>query len=112
MFKKRSSTLNAIANVDEVDMTPFKAPAPIYSSIGDLGRLGLLEEFRPSSQKKTLTVDEVDFSLRNPMPCPYNVFFEYDGRFHLRIAIGKNFAFEGEMEIRERVVRELFDVLF
>ena len=109
-FKARSAAFNAMANVEKLDLGAIMTTAPIYSSIGDLGRLGLLESFRPSARNDTLTVDEVDFSARNLMPCPYNVSIEYDERFHLRVTVGKKFAF-GEMGLRLKVVKDLFDAL-
>ena len=84
---------------------------PIYSSFGDLGRLGFLEGFRPLAMNDTLTVDDIDFSMRNPLPSPSIAFFEYDGQFRVRMSIGRKYSYAGEMDIRARIIKELFDAL-
>ena len=98
-----------MCNVEEIDLKPFMTTAPIISSFGDLTRLGYLESFRPSAQSDALVVDDVDFTIRVPLPGTSFSVFEYDGKLRLRMCTGRKFASEGEMEIRERIVKELFE---
>ena len=108
---KRSIAFNGLAKVEEVDLVPFMTTAPIYSSFGDLGRFGFLEGFRPSAMNDTLTVNDIDFSMRVPLPSPFVAFFEYDGQFRVKMSIGRKYSFAGEMDLRTRIIKELFDAL-
>ena len=100
-----------MANVEEINMAPFMTTAPIISSFGDLTRLGYLEDFRSSAQNETLTIDDVDFTVRLTLPSTSFSIFEYDGKLRLTMSTGRKFSSEGEMELRARLVKELFNEL-
>ena len=85
---------------------------PIFTSFGDMTRLGLLESVRPPSGNGTLIVNDIDFTTRSTLPNPHFSFFQYDGRFVVKVVHGKAFASEKDMQLRAKVIREGFDVLF
>ena len=85
---------------------------PIFTSFGDMTRLGLLESFRPSSGNNTLVVNDIDFTTRSTLPNPHFSFFQYDGRFVVKLVHGKMFASKEDTQLRARVVREWFNALF
>ena len=101
-----------MSNVEKFDMKGLTSTAMMYTSFGDMGRLGLLEGFRPSASNDTITVENIDFSLRTLLPSSFYTLYEYDDQLHLRISVGEKFGFGGEMNIRTRVIRELFEDLF
>lgn len=85
--------------------------APLFSSFGDLSRLGYLEDFRPSTCNNTLTVDDLDFSLRSTIPASCFSFYEYDGRFTIKTCNGRKFRSNKEMKLQSLIVKELFEAL-
>ncbi|KAH8115367.1 hypothetical protein DFH11DRAFT_1726222 [Phellopilus nigrolimitatus] len=64
------------------DPSIFHIPALIVSSVGDLGRLGLLTSYLPrvGGQAQTLAVQDVVCGIRVRVPIVMNVLYEYDGR--------------------------------
>lgn len=85
---------------------------PLFTSFGDMTRLGLLESVRPPKGNGTLVVDDIDFTTRSTLPNPHFSFFQYDGRFVVKIVHGKTFSSEKDMELRARIIKEWFSVLF
>lgn len=101
-----------MATVPEVDMGMFMAnAAPTFGSLGDMGRLGILEIFRPSTGNGKIVVDELEFNIKSSLPAAGFSFFEYDGRFQVRSVTGKRFCTEEEMKLRMEIIKELFDSL-
>ena len=91
------------------DLDGFKNTAPPFTSFGDMTRLNIFEQFRPSSGNEALVVENLDYSNRFPMPAvPYS-FFEYDGIFHLICHIGKKYATQEHIELYANMVKEWFD---
>lgn len=69
------------AGVSSFDPTQmFHIPALIVSSIGDLGRLGLLDAYLPSSTKKAVIIEDVICGIRIRVPPLTNLIYQYDGR--------------------------------
>ena len=110
-YRKRAAGFSAIGNAEEFDIAPFMTTAPMVSSFGDMARLGLLESFRPSAGNETVVINDIDCTMRYPLPSLFFVFFEYDGRLRLTMVSGKDFASGQDMEMRSRVIKEMFDAL-
>ena len=83
----------------------------IFTSFGDMSRLGILEAFRPSSGHETLIVDELDFTIRSTLPGTEFVLYQYDGRFCIRTSNGRRFMSVEDVELQCRIVKDLFSAL-
>ena len=95
-----------------IDFKDFaKNIAPMYTSFGDMTRLKIFEQFRPSAGNDVLVVEDLDYSNRFPYPgVPYS-FFEYDGIFHLICHSGLKHATQEKMNLHVGLVKEWFDVV-
>ena len=96
-----SSDLNAFAAVI----------APMYTSFGDMTRLGIMERFRPAHGNASLVVEDLDYANRFEMPPNANCFFEYDGRFRVVCVIGARHTTQAKMDFYLRLVKEWFDAV-
>lgn len=94
------------------DAAQFVNGSPCHNSLGDMTRLGLFEDFRPSTDKKILTLNELEFSIRISAPSVNTYFVQYDGRFRVDMACGWIATTQEEMNLRARIWKEWFDALF
>ena len=100
-----------MSKVEAMDTSAFMTNAQIFTSFGDMTRLGYFESFRPSSKNDTLTVDDIDFSIRCILPSTAFALFEYDGRFRVKTLNGRKFASLEDLSLQASIVKELFDAL-
>ena len=100
-----------MSKVDEIDKSLFMTSAQIFTSFGDMTRLGHFESFRPSSQHDTLVVDDIDFTIRCKLPGTAFALFEYDGYFRVKTLNGRQFASVEDINLQASIVKELFNTL-
>ncbi|KAH8115366.1 hypothetical protein DFH11DRAFT_1588939 [Phellopilus nigrolimitatus] len=86
--------LAAHATYQNFDPKPLYIPSIIVSSLGDLGRLGLLNSYLPRSgdSRQTLTVQDIVLGIRARLPMAMNVLYEYDGRLSCHFFSGGEYT--------------------
>lgn len=80
--------------------------SPSTSSFGDLTQLGYLKSFLPSSGNKTLTVEDVDWSVRSNLPNCIAGFYQYDGQFRVTVTKGAQYTTQEEMNAEGKVLED------
>jgi hypothetical protein len=106
-YKIRSTLMGTLGTRPEFDSGLFHTTAPIYSSIGDFSRLGVLEAFRPESRNLALTVEDVWFSLRRRGACFLHFMYEYDGQLQIALITSGRTAKMENLELYLQIFREL-----
>ena len=81
----------------------------MYTSFGDMTRLGIMEKFRPVHGNASLIVENLDCANRFEMPPNANCFFEYDDRFRIICVIGAKHTTQAKMDFYLKLVKEWFD---
>ncbi|KAL5479106.1 hypothetical protein ACEPAI_2394 [Sanghuangporus weigelae] len=92
----------------------FDLPALIVSSLGDLGRLGLLSSFvlSPDDEPKTrLVVHNVICGIRIRMPPIMNLFWEYRGKITCHFMAGGEYTASDELALMTAAFEEWADAL-
>jgi hypothetical protein len=93
-------------NAPTFDAGLFRSTAPLYSSFGDLHRLGIMDQFRPGSGNDTLTVEDVWFSLRLPSLTYGQFMYEYDGQLQVSLIVGTKYSEKRDLEMYFDIVKE------
>ena len=81
---------------------------PIYSSFGEMSRLGLFDSFRPEAKNEVLTVEDLYFTIRLPFPSYTNFLYEYNGQLQVSLVVGGKYSSLEELEMYFGIFRELF----
>ncbi|KAI3607000.1 hypothetical protein WG66_007926 [Moniliophthora roreri] len=97
-FATREETSQGI--IHNFDHSILHAPFLITSSIGDLGRLGIFDAYRPSQaqEHKTVTVTDAICGQRVRVPAIMNLFWEYDGKLSCQWFTGGEWTTEEELK--------------
>ena len=83
----------------------------LFTSWGDMSRLNVLEQFRPSNDNNALVVENLDFSIRFTFSCFSFVFWQYNGEFQLRCFSGVKYTTQEKMDLMVALVKEWFDIV-
>ena len=111
-FKFRAAVFTHMSSSPSVDLSRLQNSAPALTSLGDLTRLNLLEQFRPSPEGRTLTVEEIDYTNRYTQPSWSWCFLEYDGVFRLKCNTGEKYSTQEQLDECAAVAKEWFDSIF
>ena len=108
-FKLQSALLTKIVTDGSFNMDQFLDIAPHFTSHGDMTRLHIFEQFRPTSGNDTLIVEDLLLAVRFPLPeIPYAI-FQYDGSLHLLCHVGKRFGTQDSIDFYATLAKEWFD---
>ncbi|KAK7051060.1 hypothetical protein VNI00_005172 [Paramarasmius palmivorus] len=84
--------------IHNFDKNILHVPALVTSSIGDLGRLHIFDEYQPSRGNKTLTVIDAICGQRMRVPAIMNLFWQYDGKLSCQWFTGGEWTTEKELQ--------------
>ncbi|KAG7095981.1 hypothetical protein E1B28_006664 [Marasmius oreades] len=85
--------------IHEYDPNILNFPALVTSSVGDLQRLGIFDEYLPSLENKTqpLTVVDTIIGQRMRAPMLMNMFWQYDGKLNCHWFTGGEWMTEEQL---------------
>lgn len=90
----------------------FHMPALIISSIGDLGRLGVLTDYLPgASEQTTLTVDDLVTGLRVTIAPVVELLYQYNGRLAYHLGTSGVNTSEESLQLETVIIQEWVDAL-
>lgn len=98
------------------DASQFYIPVIGVSSVGDLGQLGLFNDFLPENPHpvmKTLTliVEDIMGGARFCAPLTASIFYQYNGRLTIHSSTSGDYTSERDLELQTEVLKEWVDVL-
>ncbi|KAK1236658.1 hypothetical protein PQX77_000014 [Marasmius sp. AFHP31] len=84
--------------IHNFDKNILHSPSLITSSIGDLGRLDIFNDYLPSKNNKMLTVTDVICGQRMRVPAIMNLFWQFDGKLSCQWFTGGEWTTEEELK--------------
>ncbi|KAF9266400.1 hypothetical protein L218DRAFT_996581 [Marasmius fiardii PR-910] len=99
-------------SIHRFDPSVFHYPALTTSSLGDMGRLNIFNEYLPSKGNKTLTVVDFIVGQRVPLPEIKNIFWQYDGKLSCHWSSGGKWRTEEEIQLVVDSFQRWIGILF
>ena len=98
-----------MGTAEQFDTSAFEVVTPFISSIGDFGRLGILNDFLPSTEAKAFTVDDVIFSMRSTLPTFLSYAYEYDGQLQVVFFSGCRYTHKNMVDYYSKSLQKWID---
>lgn len=86
------------------------------SSVGDLGQLGLFNEFipensQPTLKKPTLIVEDIIGGARFCAPLTASIFYQYNGKLTIHSSTSGDYTSDKDLGLQTEILREWADAL-